>query len=143
MGALSNLPGATRVGTSHGEGAAALRCGVESTVHEHQQGDEDTSPKFEGNIAAAPALIAALGVGSPKPKNWTVCHIWGYDDPGFAQQGSVTRNARYFTCVGNMVWLRTPLKGFVDALPEVKAIFRVCAADSRSLEQWFSDFAIS
>lgn len=86
-----------------------------------------TAPKFEGNVAAGKALIAALGVGSPKPKNWTVCHIWGYDDPEFAQQGSVTRNARYFSCVGNMVWLPTPLKGFTDALPEVKAILRVCA----------------
>lgn len=86
-----------------------------------------TSPKFEGNIAASDALIAALGVGTPKPKNWTVCHIWGYDDPEFAQQGSVTRNPRYFSCVGNMVWLPTPLKGFTDALPEVKSILRVCA----------------
>jgi hypothetical protein len=26
-----------------------------------------------------------------------------------------------------MIWLPTPLKGFTDALPEVKAVLRVCA----------------
>jgi len=48
-----------------------------------------TAEKFEGNVAALNALVAALGVAAPKPKNWTVCHIWGYDDPSFAQQSSV------------------------------------------------------
>jgi hypothetical protein len=36
-----------------------------------------TAEKFEGNVAALNALVAALDVASPKPKNWTVCHIWG------------------------------------------------------------------
>jgi hypothetical protein len=48
-----------------------------------------TADKFEGNVAALQALVAALDVASPKPKNWTVCHIWGYDDPSFAQQSVV------------------------------------------------------
>ena len=86
-----------------------------------------TVDKYEGNVAAIKALVAALGVASPKPKNWTVCHIWGYDDPSFAQQSSVVQDPRYFTCVANMLWLPTPLKGFTDTLPEIKAMLRVCA----------------
>jgi hypothetical protein len=78
---------------------------------------KQTVEKVEGNIAASKALIAALGVASPKPPNWTVCHIWGYDDPAFASQGNIVRDPRYFSCVANMVWLPTPLKGFTDALP--------------------------
>jgi hypothetical protein len=86
-----------------------------------------TSEKFEGNVAALKALVAALGVASPKPKNWTVCHIWGYDDPLFVQQSNIVQDPRYFSCVANMVWLPTSLKGFTDTLPEIKAMLRVCA----------------
>jgi hypothetical protein len=86
-----------------------------------------TDEKFEGNVAAINALVAALGVASPKPKNWTVCHIWGYDDPSFAQRSSVVQDPRYFSCVANMVWLPTSLKGFTDTLPEIKAMLRVCS----------------
>lgn len=88
---------------------------------------QQTSEKFEGNIAAGNALRAALGVSSPKPANWTVCHIWGYDDPKFASQARIVQDPRYFTCIANMVWLPTPLKGFTDALPEIKTILRTCA----------------
>lgn len=86
-----------------------------------------TAEKFEGNVAAGKALIAALGVANPKPKNWTVCHIWGYDDPAFAMDGGIVRDPRYFSCIANMVWLPTPLKGFTDALPEIKTMLRTCA----------------
>lgn len=86
-----------------------------------------TAEKFEGNVAALNALVAALDVASPKPKNWTVCHIWGYDDPSFAQRSNVVQDLRYFSCVANMVWLPTSLKGFTDTLPEIKAMLRVCA----------------
>lgn len=86
-----------------------------------------TVDKVEGNVAASKALIAALGVASPKPRNWTVCHIWGYDDPAFASQGSIVQDPRYFSCVANMVWLPTPLKSFTDALPEIKTMLRTCA----------------
>ena len=86
-----------------------------------------TSEKSEGNVAALQALLAALDVVSPKPKNWTVCHIWGYDDPSFAQQSGVVQDRRYFSCVANMVWLPTSLKGFTDTLPEIKAMLRTCA----------------
>jgi hypothetical protein len=87
---------------------------------------KQTSDKFEGNVAAAKSVIAALGVANPKPPNWTVCHIWGYDDPAFASQGGVVRDPRFFSCVGNMIWLPTPLKGFTDALPEIKTLLRTC-----------------
>ena len=86
-----------------------------------------TAEKFEGNVAALNALVAALDVASPKPKNWTVCHIWGYDDPSFAQRSSVVQDPRYFSCVANMVWLPSSLKGFTDTLPEIKAMLRVCS----------------
>lgn len=88
---------------------------------------KQTVEKVEGNVAASQALIAALGVANPKPCNWTVCHIWGYDDPAFASQGSIVQDPRYFSCVANMVWLPTPLKGFTDALPEIKTMLRTCA----------------
>jgi hypothetical protein len=91
------------------------------------RGTGTTSEKVESNVAAVKALMAALDVASPKPKNWTVCHIWGYDDPSFAQPSRVVQNLRYFSCVANLVWLPTPLKGFTDALPEIKHILRVCA----------------
>jgi hypothetical protein len=83
--------------------------------------------KYEGNVAALNALVAALGVGRPRPKNWTVCHIWGYDDPNFATASPIVQDPKYFSCVGNMIWLPTPLKGFTDALPEVKTVIRTCA----------------
>lgn len=83
--------------------------------------------KFETNGAALRTLVAALDVASPKPKNWTVCHIWGYDDPSFAEQSGVVQDPLYFTCVANMVWLPTPLKGFTDTVPEIKLMLRVCS----------------
>jgi hypothetical protein len=86
-----------------------------------------TAEKFEGNVAALNALVAALDVAVPKPKNWTVCHIWGYDDPTFAKRSSVVQDPRFFSCVANMVWLPTSLKGFTDTLPEIKAMLRVCS----------------
>jgi hypothetical protein len=86
-----------------------------------------TSEKVEANVSAGNALRAALGVASPKPKNWTVCHIWGYDDKAFVSQASIVRNPRYYSCVGNMVWLPTPLKGFTDSLSEIKVMLRTCA----------------
>lgn len=86
-----------------------------------------TAEKSEGNVAALKALLAALGVMMPPPKNWTVYHIWGYDDPTFSQRSSIVQDPRYFSCVGNMVWLPTSLKSFTDAMPEIKAMLRVCA----------------
>ena len=83
--------------------------------------------KKEENIRAARALVEALGVPAPKPKNWTVCHIWGYDDERFAGNSRVVQDPRYYSCIGNMTWLPTPLKGFTDAVPTIKECLRVCA----------------
>jgi hypothetical protein len=86
-----------------------------------------TSEKYEGNVAALKALVAALDVVPPKPSNWTVCHIWGYDDPTFAARSHIVQDPRYYSCVANMIWLPTALKAFTDALPEVKTMLRTCA----------------
>lgn len=83
------------------------------------------SEKRESNTKAGKALVGALGV--KKPSNWTVCHIWGTDDPRFQKSNRVVRDPRYYTCVGNMVWLPTPLKGFTDSVPEIKELLRICA----------------
>jgi hypothetical protein len=82
--------------------------------------------KVEENIRAAIALMEALGVKG-KPKNWTVCHIWGYDDENFAGKSNVVQDQRFYSCIGNMIWLPTPLKGFTDAVPQIKECLRVCA----------------
>ncbi len=84
-----------------------------------------TVEKNEPNIKAGKAFKAALGVA--KTSNWTVCHIWGVDDPKFQKTNGVVRDPRFYSCVANMVWLPTPLKGFTDAVPEIKLMLRVCA----------------
>jgi hypothetical protein len=88
---------------------------------------QQTTDKFEGNGSTARALTAALDVAPPRPRNWTVCHLWGYDDPEFKSAESVVKDPHYFTCLANMIWLPTPLKGFTDAVPQVKSILRTCS----------------
>lgn len=83
------------------------------------------SERRESNTKAGKALVSALGTSNAL--NWTVCHIWGVDDPKFGKSNRVVRDPRFYTCVGNMVWLPTPLKGFTDSMPEVKRILRTCA----------------
>jgi|SRR5271165_939232 len=80
--------------------------------------------KSEPNIRAKKAFIAALG--AKRTDNWTVCHIWGVDDPGFRRNNGVVCDPRFYSCVANMVWLPTPLKGFTDAVPEIKNMLRIC-----------------
>lgn len=84
-------------------------------------------PKVEGNVAAQASLMAALGVVGSYPRGWTTCHIWGYDDDQFVGSSDIVRDRRFFSCVGNMVLLPTPLKGFTDAVPRIKRHLRVCA----------------
>jgi hypothetical protein len=79
----------------------------------------------EANIKAGTALRGAIG--AKKAPNWTVCHIWGTDDPKFQKRNDVIQDPRYYSCVGNMVLLPTPLKAFTDSIPEVKFALRVCA----------------
>ncbi len=87
-----------------------------------------TVEKMEPNIRAGLALWRALGFGPrSKPKNWTVCHIWGVDDEYFQRPNTIVRNPKYYSCVGNMVALPSPLKALTDGLPEIKRMLRVCA----------------
>ncbi|MFC0387721.1 hypothetical protein [Muricoccus vinaceus] len=92
--------------------------------------------KQEGNLHANKALTHALGLRSDDRPNWSCCHIWGVDDPLFQEANLVVQDRRFFSCVGNMVLLPTPLKAFTDAVPEVKAMLRICA---RALYGWHCD----
>jgi hypothetical protein len=81
--------------------------------------------KSEPNIKAKKAFVAALG--ATRTDNWTVCHIWGVDDPRFQRNNAVVCDPRFYSCIANMVWLPTPLKGFTDAVPEIKHLLRICS----------------
>jgi hypothetical protein len=48
----------------------------------------------------------------------------------------VVADSRFYSCVGNMILLPTPLKAFTDTLPEIKAALRICA---RNLYDWRCD----
>lgn len=82
--------------------------------------------KHEGNLYANKALTYALGLRSKQRPNWSCCHIWGVDDSTFASTNVVVQDARFYSCVANMVLLPTPLKAFTDVMPEVKAMLRAC-----------------
>jgi hypothetical protein len=92
--------------------------------------------KQEGNLNANKALTTALGLRSKERPNWSCCHIWGLDDPLFQEANAVVQDRRFYSCVANMVLLPTPLKAFTDAMPEVKAMLRICA---RNLYGWTCD----
>ena len=81
-------------------------------------------PKLEANVFAAKALSYALGLGSQAGENWTCCHLWGVDDPKFAKVNTVIKDPRYFSCVGNMMRLPTPLKAITDSMPDIKLMLR-------------------
>lgn len=89
--------------------------------------------KSEANIKAGQAFWQALGISSSKHhqgekvENWTVCHIWGVDDPQFQKPNDIVQNPMYYSNIGNMVLLPTPLKAFTDCLPEIKLILRICS----------------
>jgi hypothetical protein len=79
--------------------------------------------KFEANVKAAEALRRALGIA--KESDWTCCHIWGTD--GFRDTNLIVQDSRFYSCVGNMVLLPTPLKAFTDSVPNIKFALRVLA----------------
>lgn len=81
--------------------------------------------KSEGNVHANNALTLALGLMKKQRPNWSCCHIWGIDDVRFQLSNVVVMDRRFFSCIGNMVLLPTPLKAFTDAMPEVKAMLRI------------------
>lgn len=39
----------------------------------------------------------------------------------------MVQDHQFYSCVANMVLLPAPLKAFTDAMPEVKAMLRVCS----------------
>ena len=84
--------------------------------------------KVVGNVNANKALTTALGRTKKSRPNWTCCHIWSVDDPSFQISNNIVSNKKYYSCVGNMVLLPTPLKAFTDAMPEIKTMLRVSAA---------------
>ncbi|WP_254453740.1 hypothetical protein [Siccirubricoccus sp. G192] len=92
--------------------------------------------KQEGNLGANKALTHALGLRSDDRPNWSCCHVWGVDDARYQSLNLVVQDHRFFSCVGNMVLLPTPLKAFTDTVPEVKAMLRICA---RALYGWHCD----
>ena len=92
--------------------------------------------KKEGNVNANKALTLALGLRSKLRPNWSCCHIWGVDDASYQLSNVVVMDRRFYSCVGNMVLLPTPLKAFTDTMPEIKQMLRVCA---RNLYDWKCD----
>lgn len=95
-----------------------------------------TEHKREGNRYANKALTQALGLTSDARPNWSCCHVWGVDDASYQETNAVVQDHRFFSCVANMVLLPTPLKAFTDAIPEVKAMLRICA---HNLYGWHCD----
>jgi hypothetical protein len=92
--------------------------------------------KLEGNIYANQAITMALGSTKAKRPNWSCCHIWGGDDLTYQKSNDVVSDPRFYSCVGNMVLLPTPLKVFTDSMAEIKAMLRICA---RNLYGWQCD----
>ncbi|MGE5564726.1 MAG: hypothetical protein ACM3YN_01015 [Parcubacteria group bacterium] len=95
-----------------------------------------SSHKVEGNIFANQALTLALDWRKQTRPNWSCCHLWGVDDPKFQRANAVVQDRRFYSCIGNMVLLPTPLKAFTDTMFDVKAMLRVCA---RNLYGWECD----
>lgn len=95
-----------------------------------------TEHKREGNLHANKALTNALGLRKDDRPNWSCCHIWGVDDAQYQLANDVVQDRRFFSCVGNMVLLPTPLKAFTDVMPQVKAMLRICA---KNLYGWYCD----
>jgi hypothetical protein len=92
--------------------------------------------KSEGNLNANQALTLALGLKRGLRPNWSCCHIWGLDDASYQSSNAVVMDRRFFSCIGNMILLPTPLKAFTDTVPEIKAMLRICA---RNLYGWQCD----
>ncbi len=92
--------------------------------------------KQEGNLYANKALTHALGLRSDGRTNWSCCHLWGADDSKYQEANVIVQDRRFYSCVGNMVLLPTPLKAFTDTIPAVKTMLRICA---RNLYGWYCD----
>ncbi len=95
--------------------------------HNKNRKTQQSVHKTEGNVYASKALNLALNIKRPSGSNWSCCHIWGLDDPKFQRENSVVSDRKFYSCIGNMVLLPTPLKAFTDSVPKIKAMIRVCA----------------
>ncbi|WP_252181139.1 hypothetical protein [Azospirillum sp. B4] len=111
----------------HARGRTSYKADWASVYTNTSRQTGQTQDKVEANIQARKALLGALGLRNGMPKHWTVCHIWGVDDPGFQAPNTVITDPRFYSCTANMVLLPTPLKAFSDSVPEVKTMLRVCA----------------
>ena len=83
--------------------------------------------KSEGNVHGNKALTLALGLRGKDRPNWSCCHVWSVDDPQYQLSNAIAMDRRFFSCVANMILLPSPLKAFTDAMPDVKAMLRICA----------------
>jgi len=88
----------------------------------------ETVHKRVGNGGANKALTMALGMKAKNRPNWTCCHIWGVDDPTYQKSNFVASDKRFYSCVGNMILLPTPLKAFTDVMQEVKDMLRIASS---------------
>jgi|GEM_PF-414608 len=89
--------------------------------------------KFEGNVHGRFSLLAALGQPDGADVKWTCCHIWGLNG---IEDNPVVKDHRFYSCVGNMLFLPTPFKALSDSVPAVKALLRVMAYN---LYGWMCD----
>src|SRR5205085_1996044 len=106
------------------------------TQDEQEPDDRVSVHKSEGNVYANEALTLTLGLKKKSRPNWSCCHIRGIDDASYQLSNIVVMDRRFFSCIGNMVLLPTPLKAFTDTMPDVKAMLRICA---RNLYGWQCD----
>ena len=120
----------------HARGAPFYKANWTTEQMNTNKASQSTVHKREGNRYASLALSAALGLRAKDRPNWSCCHIWSVDDDKFQNGNAVVRDRRFYSCVGNMVLLPTPLKAFTDSMPEVKAMVRLCA---RNLYDWYCD----
>lgn len=120
----------------HARRAPLYNAGWTARRQNRNQVSGEISNKFEGNTHANTALSLALGYRKKDRPNWSCCHIWGVDDDRFVKSNAVVQDHRFFSCIGNMVLLPSPLKAFTDVMPEIKAMLRRCASD---LYDWSCD----
>lgn len=120
----------------HARGKQFFKNGWSEAQTNTSRANGQTVHKREGNRYANLALTYALGLRSDDRPNWSCCHIWGGDDATFQKSNLVVQDHRFYTCLANMLLLPTPLKAFTDAMPEVKAMIRICA---QNLYGWHCD----
>ena len=120
----------------HARGCKFYKGGWSEPQMNTRRSSGTTSHKVEGNIYANQALTLALGLRKANRPNWSCCHIWGIDDATYQASNQIVQDRKFYSCIGNMVLLPTPLKAFTDTMPEIKTMLRLCA---RYLYGWHCD----